>query len=129
MTDFIRSNLQKLITENETDMSFVSTEILKKNHSYLFGFLKRRLPEKLPQHIRWQLVAFFQVPPATFFTDDEIDLIVKNLYPDIDVTALIAAAEDAQCDCSVKERHSGHKVGCWMPALSAAIAKAKGGAA
>lgn len=39
---------------------------------------------------------------------------------------LLAAAQDAQCACSIKERDSGHLAGCWMPALQEAIAKAEG---
>lgn len=39
---------------------------------------------------------------------------------------LLAACETAQCECSVEERESGHLVGCWMPAMQDAIAKAKG---
>jgi hypothetical protein len=36
---------------------------------------------------------------------------------------LVQAAQAAQCACSIKERDSGHLVGCWMPALSEALAK------
>lgn len=39
---------------------------------------------------------------------------------------LLAAARNAQCGCTVKERLSGHLVECWMPALTDAIAKAEG---
>lgn len=41
---------------------------------------------------------------------------------------LLEAAEQAECACSVRERNSGHRIGCWMPSLRAAIAKATGGA-
>jgi len=44
----------------------------------------------------------------------------------VSASDLLDAAEQAQCDCSPKERESGHKVGCWFPALQYAIAKAKG---
>lgn len=37
---------------------------------------------------------------------------------------LLEAAQAADCACSVRERDSGHRTGCWMPALQAAIAKA-----
>jgi len=37
---------------------------------------------------------------------------------------LLAAAQRAQCGCSIAERESGHLVDCWMPDLLAAIAKA-----
>lgn len=37
---------------------------------------------------------------------------------------LLEAAKTAQCDCSPKERDSGHKSECWFPALREAIAKA-----
>lgn len=39
---------------------------------------------------------------------------------------LLAAIQSAQCDCSVPERDSGHKVGCWKPDADAAIAAATG---
>lgn len=45
------------------------------------------------------------------------------------IDELLAAAEQAQCGCTVRERASGHLTECWMPDLSAAIAKAKAGAA
>lgn len=38
---------------------------------------------------------------------------------------LLAACKDAQCDCTIRERDSGHKVGCWFPAMQAAIARAE----
>mgnify|MGYP001616827613 CR=1 FL=1 len=38
---------------------------------------------------------------------------------------LLRAARQAQCACSIKERDSGHLLDCWMPALTAAIAKAR----
>lgn len=41
---------------------------------------------------------------------------------------LATAAAAAQCACSVAERDSGHLVGCWMPALSEAIAASENGA-
>jgi hypothetical protein len=39
---------------------------------------------------------------------------------------LLEASQLADCGCSLHERESGHRIGCWMPALSAAIAKATG---
>lgn len=39
---------------------------------------------------------------------------------------LLEAAKWAQCDCTPRQRDSGHLVGCWMPDLLAAIAKAEG---
>lgn len=39
--------------------------------------------------------------------------------------ALVDAAENAQCACTLRERESGHLVGCWRPDLSEAIARAK----
>lgn len=39
---------------------------------------------------------------------------------------LLAAAKESKCGCSLRERDSGHKVGCWKPALDSAIAKAEG---
>lgn len=36
------------------------------------------------------------------------------------------AAEGAQCPCSLRERESGHRVGCWMPDLVDWLAKARG---
>lgn len=39
---------------------------------------------------------------------------------------LLETAKDAQCACTVRERDSGHLVGCWMPALTAVIDKAEG---
>lgn len=39
---------------------------------------------------------------------------------------LIRAADDAQCDCSVSQRDSGHKIGCWMPRLQSALAAVEG---
>mgnify|MGYP006908234730 CR=1 FL=1 len=41
------------------------------------------------------------------------------------IERLIAAADQAQCQCSITERESGHLVGCWMPALSDAIEAAR----
>ena len=38
---------------------------------------------------------------------------------------LLRAAKDAQCACPLGERDLGHRVDCWMPALSSAIAKAE----
>ena len=38
------------------------------------------------------------------------------------IAELIEAAGDAQCDCTVRERDSGHKLECWMPRLRAALA-------
>lgn len=35
--------------------------------------------------------------------------------------ALREAFDSVQCDCSIRERDSGHKVDCWYPALEAAI--------
>lgn len=42
--------------------------------------------------------------------------------------SLADAASHADCACSVRERDSGHRVGCWMPTLREAIdaARAKG---
>lgn len=42
--------------------------------------------------------------------------------------SMLAALKSAQCDCSVRERDSGHKVGCWMPDAIDVIAKATGAA-
>jgi hypothetical protein len=53
--------------------------------------------------------------------DDERDANARLLAA---APALLDAAEHAQCACSVRERDSGHLVGCWMPALLAAIALA-----
>lgn len=39
---------------------------------------------------------------------------------------LLEAAEQADLACTVRERASGHRTGCWMPDLSAAIARARG---
>lgn len=39
---------------------------------------------------------------------------------------LLAACHDADCACTVRDRNSGHLVGCWMPAMQEAIAKATG---
>ena len=39
---------------------------------------------------------------------------------------LVEAANNAQCECSVAERDSGHKVGCWMPQLQSALAAVEG---
>lgn len=33
-----------------------------------------------------------------------------------------------KCPCTIAERDSGHRVGCWFPGMQAAIAKAEGGA-
>lgn len=50
----------------------------------------------------------------------------KKLKPDTEaVMALIAAAEDAQCTCTLEERMSGHVSECWMPILVQAVYKAK----
>lgn len=32
-------------------------------------------------------------------------------------------AEGAQCACSLRERDSGHLIGCWRPALNDALAR------
>lgn len=45
------------------------------------------------------------------------------------VDELLAAAEQAQCACTIRERDSGHLSDCWMPDLTFAIEKAKAGAA
>lgn len=37
--------------------------------------------------------------------------------------AIRAAAKNAQCDCTLAERDSGHKTDCWMPEFREAIAK------
>lgn len=42
---------------------------------------------------------------------------------------LVAACEAVECACSIKERVSGHLVGCWMPDFCAALAASKAGAA
>ena len=34
---------------------------------------------------------------------------------------LTRAAREAQCECSLLQRDSGHVVGCWMPDLQEAI--------
>ena len=39
---------------------------------------------------------------------------------------LLEACESAQCECSPRERMSGHRVGCWFPAMREVIAKARG---
>jgi len=44
---------------------------------------------------------------------------------------LVEAAENAQCDCTISQRDSGHDVECWMPdfvdALAASRAALDGG--
>ena len=44
------------------------------------------------------------------------------------VAELVAAASHVECACSVRERDSGHRVGCFMPDLSAALDAVRGGA-
>lgn len=44
------------------------------------------------------------------------------------VAELIEAAGQAECGCSLRERESGHRVGCWMPDLTAALAHVDGAA-
>lgn len=39
------------------------------------------------------------------------------------VAELIEAASNIQCDCSLRERDSGHRIGCDMPYLRAALAR------
>lgn len=41
------------------------------------------------------------------------------------IEELVEAANHANCSCSPKERDSGHKSGCWMPILEAALARAE----
>ena len=53
--------------------------------------------------------------------NSEIDANIRVMTAAPD---LLAAAKQAQCECSLTERESGHRVGCWMPNLSAAIEKA-----
>lgn len=43
------------------------------------------------------------------------------------VDDLIRAASAAECGCSLAERESGHRIGCWMPDLRAALAAKQGG--
>lgn len=81
MTDFIRQNLEKLIDDRGEDMKFLSTNVLQKNHSYIFGFLKRGAPQSLSEKSRWQLVNYFNVPPITFFTDEELQLLSYRADP------------------------------------------------
>jgi hypothetical protein len=54
-------------------------------------------------------------------TDGEANAHLIAAAPD-----LLEAAQQAQCGCSIAGRDSGHLVGCWMLALSEAIAKAEG---
>lgn len=39
---------------------------------------------------------------------------------------LVAACESAQCECTPRERMSGHQAGCWFPAMQDVIARATG---
>lgn len=43
------------------------------------------------------------------------------------LAAVEAAARNAQCSCSLDECASGHRVDCWMPELTAALAEKKEG--
>jgi hypothetical protein len=49
--------------------------------------------------------------PMHYLSDSDLDAI----------NSLLGAAMAAQCSCSISERDSGHKVGCWRPALQTAI--------
>jgi len=44
-------------------------------------------------------------------------------------SALLAAAQRVDCACSPRERDSGHRIGCWMPALQEAIIATPSGGA
>lgn len=37
---------------------------------------------------------------------------------------LLKVCQVAQCDCTARERDSGHKSGCWFPAMQTALEKA-----
>lgn len=36
---------------------------------------------------------------------------------------LAEALREVDCDCTLRERDSGHKIDCWMPSVNAALAK------
>lgn len=72
MTDFIRKNLEKLLQDTGADMKRISTDVLGKNHSYLFGFLKRNSPAKLSFDSRLLLVEHFQVDPSLLLSPLEM---------------------------------------------------------
>lgn len=40
-----------------------------------------------------------------------------------DLRYVAEAAKHANCDCSIAQRESGHMIGCWFPALEAALAR------
>lgn len=99
-SDLIRRNLEQLLRQTGADMKKISAEVLGKNHSYLFGFLKRGAPADLSFESRLRLTAYFNVRPALFFSIHELDFIRKVRNTDLapsannDLSNLIQVASD-----------------------------------
>lgn len=84
-------------------------------------------PEKYPTTVQWSGKDGFLYTVADLEGSHLPDVEVEaNTHLILSAPELLEAAKQAHCDCTLSERASGHKVGCWMPDLSAAINKAEG---
>jgi hypothetical protein len=49
------------------------------------------------------------------------DELIRQSSNQVSIDAITLAFDNVQCDCSVRQRDSGHKSDCWYPALEAAV--------
>lgn len=60
-----------------------------------------------------------------YWQDNRFKVIEKSAYDRLEAMSekLAGFLKDAQCECTVVERESGHLVGCWRPEVDEALAE------
>ena len=75
---------------------------------------------------RWDNDHILDAEAAWCFAHADAMIRRRSIPSEKNTSALLMAAQKAQCPCSIPERDSGHLSDCWMPGLLEAIDNTKG---